>query len=127
YGFSYINPLVNILDAFIPTNIRLVAPMSFNFQELYASWGFSQVAESYANFGVIGVMLYHFIIGFLIRNMEMKQLRGSDLALWGSIVAILINVTRNRFALFFGQAFILLLIITLIRFLSSKNVKFKIR
>lgn len=112
YGFSYINPVVNFIDNFIPFSIRLNSPLDFNFETAFPGLGFSQVAESYANFGVFGVFLYHFIVSFWLRRGELNQLKGLNLAFYGGFLTILINATRNRFAFVFGQ----LVILTLIRY-----------
>ena len=119
YGFSYLNPIVNIVDNFVPFNIRLKPPLSFNFESAFSGLGFSQVAESYANFGVVGVLFYHFIISFFIRKSEIKEIEGHELAFWGGVLVILINATRNRFAFVLGQ----LLILTIIDFIIKVYLK----
>lgn len=122
YGFSYYNPIINIIDNFIPGSIRLNQPLDFNFDSAFSGLGFSQVAESYANFGLLGVITYHFIISFLLRKAELKNLRGLKLAYWGGVLAILINATRNRFAFVIGQVFILTMIYLVLKVLSNKRI-----
>lgn len=122
YGFSYYNPIINIIDNFIPGSIRLNPPLDFNFDSAFSGLGFSQVAESYANFGLLGVIAYHFIISFLLRKAEIKNLRGLSLAYWGGVLAILINATRNRFAFVIGQVFILTMIYLVLKVFSNKRI-----
>lgn len=125
-GFSYYNPFINIIDNLVPGSIQLSSPKDFNFDTAFSGLGFSQVAESYANFGMFGVGVYHFLIAFLLRKAEVTELKGIRLAYWGTVLSILINATRNRFAFVIGQLFILMIIILIIEIFSSgKNVSRK--
>lgn len=124
-GFSYYNPLVNILDKFIPFDIRLSTPASFNFEEQFAGLGFSQVAESYANFGLLGVLGFYMILGFFISSAEKRNLEGTSLAFFGALVAMLINATRNRFAFIPASVLFLIIIIFIIKFLARKKIVIK--
>lgn len=119
YGFSYYNPIINIIDRFIPfIPLKLNAPISFDFKtsSAFAGQGFSQVAESYANFGLFGTIFCFLIIGFVVSKIESKSLSPLQLAYFTSIVVILINVTRNSFAFVPGQ---ILLMTVLFFFLTS--------
>lgn len=98
-GFSYYNPLVNIFDYLIPGNIRLEAPTSFNFRNDFYLWkAMTPVAESYANFGVIGVIFHHMIMGALLGYKEGKNPQGLQLVFLGCLTYIFIYSTRNVFA-----------------------------
>lgn len=121
HGFSYINPIINIFDDIIPWPIRLDAPKDFNFETAFSGLGFSQVAESYANFGTFGVIVYHSIIAFIMRRFERSHLKGARLAYCGGILVILINATRNRFAFVFGQLLILTVVFQIIKLFSKKR------
>lgn len=118
YGFSYINPIVNILDHFIPGDIRLTAPSYFNFRDSFYLWkAMTPVAESYANFGLVGVIIYHFIMGAILGCAERKQPTGNRLTLLACITFIFIYSTRNVFAnvpLYCLLAWILYLVIDVI-------------
>ncbi|GGA65147.1 O-antigen polymerase [Ornithinibacillus halotolerans] len=122
YGFSYYSPIINILDNVFPGNIRLNMPDDFNFIERFEGFGFSQIAESYANFGLIGVVIFYVLLGFIIRKAECKQLSGISLAFWGGILAVLINATRNRFAFVPGQVLILFIVVFIILFITRSRV-----
>lgn len=124
-GYSYSNPLINILDRIIPLDISLVPPLDFNFSENFPGLGFSQIAESLANFGVVGVIGFYFILGFVIRKAESKNLEGLSLALWGAILAVLINATRNRFAFVPGFILIIIFFVIFIKFIANKKRKKK--
>lgn len=122
HGFSYYNPLVNIIDSLVPfINLRLTPPKSFNFIDAFpGGMGFSQIAESYANFGLFGVCIFNFIIGFFISTKEKKITGGLSLAFYSSITTVFINMTRNRFAFVPGQTLIILTICIVIRIISKK-------
>ncbi len=122
YGYSYYNPIINIFDRMIPfVNLRISQPSSFNFKEIFASWGFNQVAEGYANLGVLGSCLYFYITGsYLAKCENNKGLHNSDLAFYGSICAVLINVSRNKFAFFWGQILIILFIYYFIKIICNR-------
>lgn len=121
FGFSYYNPVINLIDNFVPWSIRLVPPSDFNFESSFSGLGFSQVAESYANFGILGVISYHFFIAFMLRKAEARNLSGITLAYWGAILAILINATRNRFAFVVGQLFVLTVVYAVLKIFSNKK------
>ncbi|MFP8643705.1 O-antigen polysaccharide polymerase Wzy [Priestia aryabhattai] len=123
-GFSYFNPFINILDNFIPfISIRLDSPKDYNFQSVFPGYGFNQVAESYANGGLIGTILFFFLIGFTIAKLESRNMNLLTLAYFTSIVAILINVTRNSFAFVPGQIFLLTILYIVVKFLPKRNTK----
>lgn len=123
-GFSYFNPLVNIIDNLIPfVNLRLTPPAGFNFNEIFPGYGFNQVAESYANFGVIGILIFFFVMGFTISKIESKKMSPLNLAYFTSIVSVLINVTRNSFAFVPGQILLLTILYVGLKLLTKKRIK----
>lgn len=126
-GYSYYEPLVNIMDRLIPGNLRLQPPENFNFIEAFSGLGFSQIAESYANFGLFGVVLFYFLLGFILRKAEVKQLKGINLAFWGAVLAILINATRNRFAFVPGSIMMVLILTYSIKFIAHKKINIRWR
>lgn len=122
YGFSYYNPIINIIDRFLPFSIRLPIPESFNFKETYARKGFSQVAESYANFGLLGVICYHLILGYVISIVETKKLSPLKSAYFTSIIVVVINSTRNKFAFVPGQIVVLSMFYFTLKFIVDFRV-----
>ncbi|WP_315113913.1 O-antigen polysaccharide polymerase Wzy [Clostridium intestinale] len=120
YGFSYYNPIVNILDLFIPFySIRLEIPLLANFRLIYPNQGFNQVAESYANFGLMGIILFFGLLGFLMAKVESRKLRPLQVAYFSSVVAVFINATRNSFS--FVPAH--LIILSVIYFLAKLSLR----
>lgn len=102
YGYSYYSPIVNIIGNFLPF-VYISRPADYNFSSEFTGMGFSQVAESYCNFGLIGIVLFFSIISFLVSLREQQKLDGYQLAFLGCATSILINATRNRFAFVIGQ------------------------
>lgn len=114
-GYSYYAPVINIISKIVPfIGLRLVTPSDYNFLTKYAGMGFSQVAEAYCNFGIVGIIIFFFVIGKMMAKKEKSELNRYQLAFWGCITSILINATRNRFAFVLGQALIIYIIITVI-------------
>lgn len=115
FGYSYYAPVINIISKIVPfIGLRLVTPSDYNFLTKYAGMGFSQVAESYCNFGIVGIIIFFFVIGKMMAKKERSKLNRYQLAFWGCITSILINATRNRFAFVLGQALIIYIVITVI-------------
>lgn len=110
WGYSYYSPFINILDTMLLNiGIRLKPPESFNFISHFPGFGFSQIAEAYCNFGIIGVMIFYSVMGAVLSKIESKRvmLSPAQLAYFTSIITILINATRNRFAFVPGQILIM--------------------
>lgn len=114
YGMSYIQPIINILTPFSEHTVA-TAELS----EMYSGWGYNQAAEGYLNFGVWGVVLYFILVGFMIGRAETNIGHSRKLAYLGTIVCILVNVTRNYFVFVPGQ----ILIVTLI-YIFALRIKF---
>jgi hypothetical protein len=123
WGYSYYNPIINIIDRFVPfVNLRLTPPASFDFKVAFSSWGFNQIAEGYANFGAVGACLYFYLVGwFLSKREKIEDMSNSQLAYYGSICAEFINVSRNKFAFFWGHIFILTVIYLACKWLCSRK------
>lgn len=122
-GLSYYNPLINILDNLVPwVSLRLGEVSDFNFSERFPGYGFSQVTESYANFGLIGVISFFSLMGYWVAKIETAVLRPPELALLSSIVLILINASRNRFAFVFGQVLIMCVLYWGLKWLSKSSL-----
>lgn len=122
FGYSYYEPVINIINKIIPfIGLRLVTPSDFNFLTKYAGMGFSQVAESYCNFGIVGIIIFFFVIGKIMAKKEKSKLNRYQLSFWGCITSILINATRNRFAFVLGQALIIYIVITVIEFYDRQR------
>ena len=104
YGASYYVPLINMFP-FINLETATSA-----IKETYQGYGFSQVIESYLNFGAFGIILFFGIVGYLLGSAESKVKTKSGLAYLASVTCILINATRNHFAFVPGQIFIVTLV-----------------
>ncbi|MFQ7302532.1 MAG: O-antigen polysaccharide polymerase Wzy [Beduini sp.] len=118
-GFSYYNPVINILDHFVPFNIRLEPPIYFNFRNsFYFLKAMTPVAESFANFGLFGVILHHSIIGGVLGVLEGIKPTGIKLGLLASITATLVYATRNVFSGVPAQIFLCLVIYYSIKIIS---------
>lgn len=117
FGYSYYAPIVNIVSKIFPfLGLILVTPSDYNFLTKYEGMGFSQVAESYCNFGLIGVIIFFFIIGSMMAKREKSKMTRYQLAFWGCVTGILINATRNRFAFVLGQTLIIYIVVRVIEF-----------
>lgn len=121
-GFSYFNPLVVLLDRMIPfVGLKLTTPASFDFKTVFASQGFNQIAEGYANFGITGSMLYYLFTGYIFAHIEKRKMSARKLAYFASIITIFINAARNKFAFVFGQILIMTFIYLVITILKMRR------
>ncbi|NLZ94891.1 MAG: O-antigen polysaccharide polymerase Wzy [Bacteroidales bacterium] len=118
WGESYWRPIFNILTPIIIKHTQATAAV----RALYPGNGYSQVAESYLNFNIPGVIFFYFIIGYLLGKYEAKITNRGRLAYLGTIVCILINATRNYFAFVPGHILLVTLIyLVAIRLKTSKQ------
>ena len=122
YGYSYYSPILNILDHIIP-GLRMEVPPSFDFKDSFATMGFNQIAEGYANFGAFGGVLYFLAVGFYLGRNESKKLSPVRLGLVGSICSEFINVSRNKFAFFWGHVLIIYMLYIIIIFITNRKLK----
>lgn len=125
YGFSYYNPFINIINRILPFIPRLYEPLYFNFYTKYDTMGFSSVAESYANFGLLGVIFFHAVLGYFLKHMESVSKSDFRLPLYAGFLVIFVNMIRNVFAFVPGQMLMTTLIwysVILFGKLRFKNV-----
>lgn len=116
YGYSYYGPIVNHIPG-----LHMADPRSFDFKDAFATMGFNQVAEGYANFGLIGSMAYFTITSWFLSKNESKQLSMPKLALIGAICSELVNVSRNKFLPFFPHVAIILTFYYFVKLFSKRN------
>lgn len=110
YGRSYIQPIVNIFTPFLEHEYATT-----QIREMFPGMGFTQVIESYLNFGIFGVIFFHFLIGYFVSFKEAIVKSRYELAYVGTITCILINATRNYFAFVIGQILIVTSIYIIVR------------
>ena len=104
WGRSYWQPIINMLTPFMEhhTATELV-------RAEYPGFGYNQVAESFLNFGMVGVIAFFSFIGFILTKYE-NELKGLlHLALLGTVTCVLINASRNYFAFVPGQTVMMLM------------------
>lgn len=114
YGQSYWQPVVNLFMPFMEHDIA-TARVRMEFP----GYGYNQVAESYLNFGVFGVVFYFSLIGWLLTKYENRCKTLLGLAFCGTVTCVLINATRNYFAFVPGQ----IVIMSIFYFWFNKTVK----
>lgn len=86
----------------------------------YGGIGFSAIAEPYMNFGLLGVVLYFFLIALLLAWLEQVSIRSSyALACWALVLGPLLWTARNDFANFFRPAIWGLLFLGIVRILGG--------
>ena len=124
WGYSYYSPILNILDYIIP-GMRMDNPASFDFKESFPGMGFNQIAEGYANFGIFGAITYFLATGLFLGKNESMRLSLVRLGFIGCICSELINVSRNKFAFFWGHILIIYLLYIAVLFLVNKKSKLK--
>ena len=115
-GYSYYGPIINHIPG-----LHMADPRSFDFKEAFATMGFNQIAEGYANFGAIGSIAYFTITSWYLSKNESKQLTMPKLALLGAICSELVNISRNRFLPFFPHIAIILFLYYIVKLLSKIN------
>lgn len=111
YGKSYYQPIINILTPFASHSVATA-----KIREMLPGMGYNQVIESYANFGLFGVLLFFSLMGYILGRKETSIKNKPQLALWGTVTCILINATRNYFAFVPGQ----ILLVAILYFITSK-------
>jgi len=111
-------------DADLPPNhwiTALVDPWTY---KNYGGMGFSAIAEPYMNFGVLGVLIYFFLLSFFLIHLEQVSIRSAyALAAWALILGPLLWTTRNDFTNFFRPAVWGLLTLALIKGFSRMYYK----
>ena len=114
HGQSYWQPIVNILTPFMEHTIA-TAKVRLEFP----GFGFNQVAESYLNFGLPGVIGFFSMVGGLLCKYENKLKNPLNLAYLGTITCVLINASRNYFVFVPGQ----ILIVTVLYYLIKRKIR----
>ena len=97
-GQSYYQPFINILTPFMNHTIA-----TSHVAELLPTYGYNQVAESYLNFGLPGVVVFYSLMGYFLCKYENQLKDLLHLAFLGTITCVLINASRNYFAFVPGQ------------------------
>lgn len=91
----------------------------------YGGMGFSAIAEPYMNFGVLGVLIYFFLLAFFLIYLEQISVRDAyAMAAWALILGPLLWTTRNDFTNFFRPAVWGLLTLAAVKSLSHIYSKF---
>lgn len=96
-GYSYISPIINIINHVLPIG-TLETPEGYYGYTFETNLGFSQVAESYQNFGLFGVIIFHLILGAFLGHIDKKTIDSRHAALYISWCSMFILATRNRFS-----------------------------
>lgn len=119
YGYSYLNPICQALGYLIlPLRSLPEIPIDLvSSNSSFSGFGFTQVAEGYLNFGIIGSMLVFGLFGYYIGKLEFKRMNTRKLCLIGSVLVILINLSRNTFIFVPGQVTVMLIIYFLVNFM----------
>ena len=125
YGYSYLRPIFRVIGYVIFPLRNLpeqAVDLSSSKSDFYG-FGFTQVAEGYLNFGIVGAMLFFAILGFIFGRLEFKKMNPLKLSLVGSILAILINSSRNVFAFVPGQIVVMIAIYLATKIMSTISVR----
>ena len=120
YGYSYIRPVLRLIGILI-IPLRNVKDVPIDFNADFSGMGFTQIAESYLNFGILGSLAVFGTLGLVFGRKEGKNLTNSKLCLYGSILVILINMSRNTFVFVPGQVFLMILMYVIIDYFSKKQ------
>lgn len=115
-GKSYWKPIVNIINPFS------TGTATAQLRSLYPGYGYSQVIESYMNFGVCGTLLYFSVIGYVLGKFETTFQDKLKLAYYGTITCIFINASRNYFAFVPGQIIIVTIIYLFTKYFKVQNL-----
>lgn len=116
YGASYWKPVVNIINPFS------TGTATADIRQMYPGYGYTQVIESYMNFGLFGTLAYFSVIGYLLGKFETTFKDKLQLAYYGTITCIFINASRNYFAFVPGQILIVTFIYLISRLISEKKI-----
>jgi O-antigen polysaccharide polymerase Wzy len=92
-------------EADLPPNHWITATVDPWTYKNYGGMGFSAIAEPYMNFGVLGVLLYFFLLSFFLIYLERIAIHSAyALAAWALVLGPLLWTTRNDFTNFFRPA-----------------------
>ncbi|MBK5462546.1 O-antigen polysaccharide polymerase Wzy [Peribacillus sp. TH27] len=131
FGESFLVPVQRGLSNFIP----FMPPIEYegkpySFRDRLPTMGYSIVAETYYNFGIIGSFIISPLLVFFLTYLGDRPKNFLILTLITGITTVLINNIRNAFAFVPGQIIIiigLLGMIVLLNLLLSKNKKVYIK
>lgn len=115
YGASYWKPIVNIINPFS------IETATAHIRQMYPGYGYTQVIESYMNFGLYGVLAFFSAIGYFLGKFETTFKDKLQLAYYGTITCIFINASRNYFAFVPGQILIVTVVYLLSRLICEKK------
>ena len=125
HGYSYLRPVLKILG-YIVFPLRNLPDPSVDLSSSnsdFHGYGFTQVAEGYLNFGIFGAILFFVILGFILGRLEFKKMNTLKLSFVGSVLAILINCSRNSFIFVPGQIIIMAIICFATKIISTMNAR----
>ncbi|GAA2717025.1 hypothetical protein GCM10009865_50350 [Aeromicrobium ponti] len=123
YGVSYFLPLHRLLGKIPGIEERPLAGNRAYFDERLPGFGYSVIAEAFFNFGLLGVIVVMFLIGVVIGFFNIMVKGSFQLALFGGIVAIMLNNIRNTFLFVPGHLIVVTTLILLTYFMSQFALK----
>jgi len=102
YGATYTVTIARALEALFAPNLRLPASQDFRLMnsevaDRAGAIGGSAVAESYHNFGPIGVIVVFVLLGLVLGAFSKTYLSAWTIALYAAISVPLLNHVRNSF------------------------------
>lgn len=115
-GQSYYQPIINILTPFMNHTIATA-----HVTEMFPGYGYNQVAESYLNFGLPGVVGFYSLMGYFLCKYENELKDLLHLAFLGTITCVLINASRNYFAFVPGQIIMMAVFYFYFKTTTKKN------
>lgn len=130
YGASFWAPLDRALYYVIPGWDRVDARndnrlLNIVIQERVSPIGFSPVAEGHRNWGLPGVVIIMFIIGFVLARIEQRAYSRLEIAKVGVIMLVLLVFVRNAFTQVPFQLLFSFFIIYLVKIISRQKVEYR--
>ena len=125
YGYSYLRPVCEVLGYLLfPLKYLPEIPIDLTSSNSdFSGYGFTQVAEGYLNFGIIGSVLVFAILGWLLGRLEFKCMNTRKLCLIGSVLVILINLSRNTFIFVPGQITVMLILCYVVKVVPRIKIR----
>lgn len=125
YGYSYLRPVCEVLGyLLLPLKYLPKIPIDLTSSNSnFSGYGFTQVAEGYLNFGILGAVLVFAILGWFLGRLEFKCMNTRKLCLIGSILVILINLSRNTFIFVPGQITVMLILYCAIKVMPRIKIR----
>lgn len=127
YGYSYLRPIAAVLGYLLfPLRYLPGIPIDLTSSKSdFSGYGFTQVAEGYLNFGIIGAVLVFAVLGWFLGKLEFKRMNTRKLCLIGSILVILINASRNTFIFVPGQIAVMLILYYAVKVLPRIRIRIR--